>query len=424
MSFFAEIFGCLIFIKYIRRVNYVILCWSRLPLVAGPSVAISHWKMKKICFVNAIKGTAESFLAPHFQNLCQKYEVHYVSCDVREGEDPSFPGVISHRVDIRRPISLMADLKAVWQLYKVMRREKFDAVHSVTPKAGLVCALAAKMAGIKHRSHTITGQVWATKTGLMRKLLRAMDHIIVALDNHLFTDAESQRQYLIGEGILTEQGSRVLANGSLRGADLSRFNPEEEVRAQYRAEIGAADKHFVFAFLGRLNVDKGVRELLAAFDRLAGDYAGEKTPFLMLVGRDEEDMVSCFSRHKRLQEGKNFCFYGSTPSPERVMQAADCFVLPTYREGFPQSPLECGALALPIIISDIYGTRDSIIDEVTGIRCQPQDVGSLYEAMKRMISDPVAAREMGKRGRKYVEEKYAQPILEEAWMELYDELLS
>lgn len=378
--------------------------------------------MKKICFVNAIKGTAESFLTPHFQNLQAKYEVHFVACDVQEGEDPGFPGVICHRIDIRRPISLVADFKAVWALYRLMRREKFDAVHSVTPKAGLTCALAAWMAAIKVRSHTITGQVWATRTGMMRRLLRAMDHVIVALDNHIFVDAEAQRQYLIGEGIITERGSRVLANGSLLGADLERFRPTPEIRAQYRSEIGISDDQFVFVFLGRLNIDKGIRELLAAFNRLVATPQG-KEAFLMLVGSDEENMADTFADYANIRPGENFCYYGSTRKPEHVLQAADVFVLPTYREGFPQSPLEAGALALPVIISDIYGTRASIIDDVTGIRCQPQDADSLYEAMNRMITDPAQAHAMGQRGRQYIAEKYAQPILEKAWLDLYDELL-
>lgn len=383
--------------------------------------------MKKICFVNAIKGTAQSFLAPHFQNFLQKYEVHFVACDVIEGEDPSFPGVICHKIDIRRPISLLADLKAVWNLYQLMKKEQFDAVHSVTPKAGLTCAIAAKMAGIKIRCHTITGQVWATKTGVFRMILRTMDRLIIALDNHMFVDGEGQRQFLINEGFLTARNSRVLANGSLRGADLNRFNPSAEIRNQYRQEIGIEDNQFVFAFLGRLNTDKGIRELLEAFDRLVGSWriAGEWTmrPYLLLVGADEENMARYFSNYEHIHPGTNFCHYGETPNPHLVMQAADVFVLPTYREGFPQSPLESGALALPIIISDIYGTKASIVDNITGLRCKPQDVNSLYEAMVRMISDPEKAKEMGQKGRKYIEEKYAHPILEKAWMDLYQELL-
>lgn len=381
---------------------------------------------KKICFINAIKGTAESFMKPHFINLQNDYEVHYVACDVNDGSDSSFPGTICHRVDIARPISLIKDLKAVYSLYKVFKHERFDAVHSITPKAGLVTALAARMAGIKVRSHTFTGQVWATRKGFMRKLLRMMDHIIVNLDNHIFVDAEAQRQHLISEGILKENNSRVLANGSLLGADMNRFCPNTEIRQNQRADIGINDNHFVFAFLGRLNIDKGIRELLAAFNRLvayAKDKGCDRTPYLMLVGDDEENMTALFSQHKDIHQGTNFCAYGSTPVPEHVMQAADVFVLPTYREGFPQSPLEAGALALPIIISDIYGTRASIINDVTGLRCKPQDTDSLFTAMQHMFDNPEEAKGMGQAGRKYIAEKYDQKVLEKAWLDLYKELM-
>jgi len=381
--------------------------------------------MKKICFVNAIKGTAESFLRPHFYNFQKEYEVHFVSGDVTDGCDETFPGVKCHRVGIVRPISLIEDCKAVLQLYKLIQKERFDSIHSVTPKAGLVTAIAARMAGVKIRCHTFTGQVWATRAGLMRKLLRMMDHIIFHLDNHIFVDGEAQRQYLISEGILTEKKSSVLANGSLLGADINRFCPNPEIRNKYRKEIGIKNNHFVFVFLGRLNIDKGIRELLSAFDRIAGESNENdmERPYLLILGRDEENMVSVFDQYSNIKQGVNFCHYGYTLTPEHVMQAADVFVLPTYREGFPQSPLEAGALALPIIISDIYGTKASIVDNETGIRCQPQDTNSLYSAMRQMIDDPDKARSMGQAGRRYIEQNYDQKILEKAWLQLYHELL-
>jgi len=378
--------------------------------------------MQKICFINATRITAESFLIPHFRNLSRKYEVHYVACDVEDGVDKSFPGIICHQIDIRRPIHLSADIKALCAMVKLFKKEKFVAVHSLTPKAGLITAIAARIVGVSHRIHTITGQVWATKTGLMRKILRAMDHIIVHCDNCILVDGESQRQYLIREGILEENKSRVLANGGLIGVDLQRFNPQNEQKERYRKEIGISESHFVFAFLGRLNKDKGIRELLAAFNRLAKSD-NQHRPYLLLVGSDEDNLSSSFGSYCHILPDENFCYYGSTPIPEHVMQAADAFVLPTYREGFPQSPLEAAALELPVIISDIYGTKASIIDNETGIRCQPQDVDSLYTAMQKMLKDKESARQMGKRGRIYIQEKFSQDIVERAWVDLYKQLL-
>lgn len=378
--------------------------------------------MQKICFVNAIKGTAESFLKPHFRNLGRKYEVHYVACDVENGVDPGFPGVICHRIDIHRPISLYADLKAVLAMVRLFQKERFVAVHSMTPKAGLVCSIAGKITGVEHRIHTITGQVWATRTGMMRKLLRTMDRVIVHCANCILVDGESQRQYLISEGILKENNSRVLANGGLIGVDLQRFCPKNEYRVHYRQQLGISDDHFVFVFMGRLNGDKGIRELLGAFDRLVETDSLRK-PYLILIGRDEDNMSVEFGNYAHIKPHENFCYFGSTPVPEHVMQVADAFVLPTYREGFPQSPLEAAALELPIIISDIYGTKSSIVDNETGIRCQPQDVDSLYSAMQQFLTNKEATKQMGKRGRAYIQEKYSQTIVEKAWVDFYKQLL-
>lgn len=154
---------------------------------------------KKICFVTAIAGTAESFLRDHMAALRKDYEVYYVSNEpdemkIRVAHDGY------HCVNIQRGISLKNDLVAVWRLYRYFRKMKFDAVHSVTPKAGLVTALASWMARIPHRTHIFTGQVWATSTGMMRWLLKSLDKVIACLDNHVLVDGKSQREFLVKRG--------------------------------------------------------------------------------------------------------------------------------------------------------------------------------------------------------------------------------
>lgn len=132
-------------------------------------------------------------------------------------------GVRCVDVPIERQISIRNDFEALLALWKIFKKESFDSVHSITPKAGLLTSIAAWLAGIKVRIHIYTGQVWATRKGMMRYLLKTMDKIIALFDNHILVDGESQRQFLIKEGVLKDSNSEVLAHGSICGVKLEKF---------------------------------------------------------------------------------------------------------------------------------------------------------------------------------------------------------
>ena len=187
---------------------------------------------KKICFIVAVPGTANAFLRDHICALSELYDI-YLAGNIKSKDEISQLNVNDFfRFDIQRNISLGNDIKAVWQLYKYFKRMKFDAVHSVTPKAGMTTAIAARLAGIKHRTHIFTGQVWCTRKGFMRWLLKLIDKVTSTLDNHILVDGESQRQYIIKNGVVSEKKSRVLGAGSISGVNTDRFVPNQETREQ------------------------------------------------------------------------------------------------------------------------------------------------------------------------------------------------
>lgn len=373
---------------------------------------------KKICFITAVPGSASSFLRDHMVALQREYGVYYVSNEPDEAKiDVVHDGY--QQVNILRGISILNDMKAVWGLYRYFSKMKFDAVHSVTPKAGLVTALAGFMARVSHRTHIYTGQVWANRKGFSRWLLKSMDKVIALLDNHILVDGEGQRQFLIREGVLTEKNSRVLGHGSICGVNLTRFVMAEETRREKRTELGVSDDTVVYQFMGRLNHDKGLYELLPAFDRLA-----EECPkaYLVLYGSDEENVASHFSEYHHLNE-QNFRYYGRTSEPQKMLQAGDVFVLPTYREGFGSSVIEAAALAIPTICSDAYGVMDAMVDDVTGLRCKVGDVESLYECMKRLYADENLRKKMGRAGRERVLRDFDGKVVTQRWVDFYHEIL-
>jgi len=374
---------------------------------------------KKICFVTAIPGSAYSFLRDHMEALQKDYEVYYV-CNEPDEKNIKVAHNGYHCVNIQRGISIWKDLKAVWHLYRYFRKMRFDAVHSVTPKAGLVTALASFLARIPNRAHIFTGQVWANKTGVMRTILKGMDKIIALLDNHILVDGEGQRKFLISQGVLKEKKSQVLGHGSICGVNLERFVPSVEMRAQKRRELGVRDEQVVFSFMGRLNHDKGLYELLPAFDRLATECTNA---FLVLYGNDEENVSAHFKEYPNLRKKENFLYYGITSEPQNMTQAADVFVLPTYREGFGSSVIEAAALGIPTICSDAYGVMDAMVDDVTGLRCHVGDVESLYQCMKRLYEDKDLREKMGKAGRERVIRDFDGKKMTEHWVDYYHKIL-
>ncbi len=374
---------------------------------------------KKLCFIVAVPGTANAFLRDHISALSDEYDV-YLAGNIKSKDEISNLNVNDfYRFDIQRSISIVNDIKAVWQLYKYFKQMKFDAVHSVTPKAGMTTAIAAKLAGIKHRTHIFTGQVWATRKGAMRTMLKSIDWITAHLDNHILVDGESQRRYIINNGIVSEKKSQVLGPGSISGVNTDRFIPSEETRIQVRKELDLTHK-VVFTFMGRANKEKGINELLEAFNTIALTH---EEAFLLFFGSDEDGCLNTVSQYSNIKDGKNFLFYGRTPTPGIHLQASDIFVMPSYREGFGSSVIEASCLGLPVICSDAYGVMDAMVDDVTGLRCKVADVPTLQAAMESMLGDADLRKRMGENGRKRVLEKFKGSDITAEWVKFYHEIL-
>ena len=376
---------------------------------------------KTICFIVAIPGTAQAFLSDHIRALSKEYDVFLVANSELPDAMKDLPLSGYHVVKIERGISLWNDLKGVLALKRYFKDMHFDAVHSVTPKAGLLTALAGFLARVPVRIHIFTGQVWANKMGFSRWLLKFMDKIIARLNTNILVDGEGQRQFLIRNGVVSKEKSQVLGKGSICGVNLERFSPSATVREAIRSELKIEADKTVFVFMGRLNHDKGLYELLPAFNRLAGE---RKNVYLLLVGSDEENVASHFSEYDHIIPGKNFCFYGPTNEPQKLLQAGDVFVLPTYREGFGASVIEASALGLPVICSDAYGVMDAMVDNVTGLRCKVGDVDSLNNAMSAFVDDPGMISQLGVAGHERVKVDFNGKEMSRLWVKFYQEIFA
>lgn len=371
---------------------------------------------KKICFVVARYGTALNFLKEPIRKLSSRYDVYLVA-DIKPEDDLSKLDLAGYKsIPIQRRPNLRCDVKALRELICYFKAMRFDSVHSITKKASLLTTIAGRLTGVPHRLHHFTGQMWSTMTGFRRWFYKYMDLFIAWSDTDLLVDGESQKEYLEEQGILKPGQATVLGKGSICGIDTKRFCRDEEVRISVRRELDLEEDKVVFISLGRLKREKGIYELLSAFNRITPSC---ENAVLLLVGADEEGCMERLSDYSNLQEGRNVIYYGVTKTPEHLYNAADVYVLPTYREGFGLSILEASATALPIITSDTYGVRDSIVENVTGVRCKTYDVETLAECIERLYSDKKLRERMGNEGVKYVNEFFTSEKISGEWFDYY-----
>jgi glycosyltransferase involved in cell wall biosynthesis len=339
--------------------------------------------------------TLRAFLAPHVAALRTSYAVSVVANFNGDEPPATGDGVEFVSIPIERRIAPRRDLLALLSLVRIFRRSRFDAVQSVTPKAGLLAMVAGCIARVPVRVHIFTGQVWATRQGAARWLLKQLDRVIGRCATHVLVDSPSQREFLLAERVVSADRSRVLAKGSISGVDGSRFGPDPRARRELRARLGVPEDCVIFLFLGRLNRDKGVLDLASAFARLAATDARLR---LLFVGPDEEGLRVPLEQALGAAAARAG-FVGDTDRPEEYLAAADVLCLPSYREGFGTTIIEAAACGVPAIGSRIYGITDAISEGVTGLLFEPRSIEALAQCMSRLARDPALRQRMGANAR-------------------------
>ena len=367
---------------------------------------------KRICFVTASPLTVRAFLSDQIATLAREHDVTVIS-NFESGEQlEALRGVARVlSVPIKRDIAPLADLRCLWRLLRVFRHERFDIVHTVTPKAGLLAQVTAFVLRVPVRIHVFTGQAWVTRGGPWRWFLRIIDWLFAGLATHVLVDSPSQREFLIRQGVVSAHKSRVLLSGSICGVDTERFRPDREMRARIRAALGIGDNTVVFLFVGRLNADKGLLDLARAYAD-----PGLRGAVLLVVGPDEERIRP---RMHELGGGARLIFLDYTPAPQDYMAAADVFCLPSYREGFGTVIIEAAAAGVPAIASNIYGVRDAVADGETGLLHPARDVAAIRGCMLRLARDEALRLRLGRAAREHAVRRFAMPAITAALIEYY-----
>ena len=375
----------------------------------------------KIIRATTVPMSLNAFCKGILRDLLEKYEVVALSSP---GEDLDIvgerEGVRTIAIPMERHISLFKDFKALIMMIGVFRKEKPTMVHSMTPKAGMLCMVAGWLTRVPVRVHTFTGLVWPTSTGLKRKILVLTDRLTCACATHIIPEGEGVKGDLIS-GRITKKPLKVLGYGNVMGVDMNRFSRRPEVM---KIAEGIRDESmFTFVTVGRIVRDKGINEMIAAFQKL---QETDKNVRLILIGdyEDKLDAISDESR-KAIHDNKGIDAVGRKGGDELLAYyaAADCFVSASYREGFPNTVLEAGAMDLPCIVTDINGSREIIKDGENGMIVPPQDAESLYNAMKIMLTSKVDREKMAKNARKMIADRFEQGFVRKCLYDFYDTIL-
>lgn len=376
--------------------------------------------MKRIIRATTVSKSLD-FFDGIIAELLKQYDVQLLSSPGPELEDMGRKYRIKvHPVEMFRRISPAKDIKSLRKLVKVFRQERPYMVHSVTPKAGLLCMLAAWWTKVPVRLHTFTGLVWPTETGFKRKLLMLTDKITCACATHIIPEGEGVKNDLLQHHI-TKKPIRVLGYGNIKGVDMTRFSRRKEILDM--AESIRDSERFTFVFVGRIVRDKGINELCEAFCRLHDLYPHTR---LILVGRFEEELnpISETAR-QTIDQHPDIQYAGQVFGDELLAYyaAADCFVFPSYREGFPNTVLEAGAMGLPSIVTDINGSREIIVEGENGTVIPSKDVNALYDAMVRMMTDEEWRGKMAHNARQMIMDRFEQGFVQRCLLEFYEEIM-
>lgn len=360
----------------------------------------------KICFVTTVSSTFESFVLPLTKYLHDNtdWDISFVCSDEKTIDD--LPDYIHYfPVTMKRGISFDG-IKAIKEMKKIFKREKFDIVQYSTPNASCYASIAAKQAKIPVRLYCQWGIAYVGFSGFKRKIFKCIEKMVCKLSTWIEPDSISNLNFAHKEQLYPNEKGSVIWNGSACGVDLSKFDisKKDEFRNKIRSQYDIDDDKFVYIFIGRVTRDKGINELLESFKEISS-----KDNYLFLLGNNEVDSTVNNDLYQWSLQQENIIYTGNVNNVEEYLSASDCYVLPSYREGFGMSVVEAEAMGVPVIVTNIPGPIDAMVDNETGLSVEKENVKELTSAMIKILN--VDLTSMGNKGMNYASKNFEQNTL-------------
>lgn len=343
--------------------------------------------MKKICFITTVPNTIQAFIlktAIYLHNHTD-WDISFI-CDYDSNFENILPKYFHYYpVKMKRGISF-SGIMALLEIIKIFKREKFDLIQYSTPNASLYAALAGFITRVPIRLYCQWGIVYVGFDGIKRKIFKFIEKLVCRLSTWIEPDSYSNLEFAHDEKLYSKKKSSVVWNGSACGIDLNKFNSikfdtyRQEIRSKYNIGID----EFVFGFVGRITRDKGINELFQASQKLLQKNNNIK---IIFVGREELDKTVNKDLYDWSKKNDKIIYCGYTREVEKYLCAMDCYVLPSYREGFGMGTIEAEAMGVPVIVTNIPGPIDAMKKDFTGLIVNKKDSESLYQAMIKMYKN-------------------------------------
>lgn len=388
---------------------------------------------KKIIRVTTADISLDELLKGQLKFLNQYFDVIGVAKDTGVlKEVGKREGIRVVDAPLERPISLLKDIKGLWFLYRLFRKEKPWCVHANTPKGSLLAMIAARFAGVPHRVYTVTGLRYQGAHGVLRSILKGMEVVSCLFANKVIPEGNGVKQ-ILQEDHITQKELNVILNGNINGVDVDYFSPshftaETRIKGkpytgskqQIRKDLNLSDDDFVFIFIGRIVGDKGMNELTACMKKFKKEGKDIK---LLLVGRFESELDPLDAGNEEfLRTNENVCFVGYQSDVRPFFVVADVLVFPSYREGFPNVVLQAGAMGIPSIVTDINGCNEIIKEDLNGKIFLPKDADALFREMEWCIDNKDRIKVMALQSREVIVDKFRQEEVWEATLNEYRKL--
>ena len=343
--------------------------------------------------------------------------------EVRENE-----GIVMEAINMSRKITPFQDLKSLWEMWNFLRKEKPQIVHTHTPKAGIIGMLAARLAGVPYRLHTVAGLPLIEATGTKRKILNFVEKLTYSSATRVYPNSKGLYDFILQNNFTQSNKLKIIANGSSNGINTTFFNPaqvSEIEKVALREKFNIQPDDFVFVFVGRIVSDKGINELIKAFSELQTAENNELTGIkLLLVGGLESDLDPLNPETlAEINQNKDIISAGFQQDVRPFFAISDALAFPSYREGFPNVVMQAGAMGLPSIVSDINGCNEIIVEGENGLIIPSKNVEKLKEKMLTLARDKNLYVKLKENSRRMIENRYEQSVVWNALLEEYEGLL-
>ena len=312
-------------------------------------------------------------------------------------------------VNMNRAISPLRDIRSLFKLIIVLKKLKPQIVHTHTPKAGLLGMLAAWLVKVPVRLHTVAGLPLMETKGLKRKILERVEWLTYRCALKVYPNSKNLQRFIVENKFCRPEKLKVIGNGSSNGIDVNYFKISDEIQLEaekLKSEFGISESNFVFVFVGRMVKDKGIEELTQAFSELNKIYPHLR---LLLVGPMEPELDplsdACLSL---INENANIISAGFQNDVRPYLAISHTLAFPSYREGFPNVPMQAGCFNLPSIVTDINGCNEIIQDKINGLVIPVKDTEALKNAMDLIIADEALYLRLKDNARRLIVENYDQ----------------